>query len=565
MSPLPTAVVLAALGLMTVGLGNMRGSMWATAVGATELLAACSIGAIALRATVETHSWLRQGLRRSAAVLPTIAWAGTTALLVVQLRDALEPTSVWHNPIYAGVLFGLGAGFVVCRTVAITFVDHGISIKSGPANADDGPAVIAVCLREQAFVHFVAAFIALDVSRQPVIDFWIERILLAWVLGVALEGCFRIGSAFFCHASVTTAPAFCNSIRALLDPKAATILRSSRGDAELIAETTKHGLKTGITVAVVVTSATAWLATGIAIVRTDQLGVYYRLGAVSNVPLEPGLHFTLPAPFGEVRRLSVKTIQATTIGFEANVDDLRSQPLLWTCPHGTAEYPLLVGTGAEIVVVNGLLRYKIAETPEGLLRYVSQSADPEAILRSLASQALLRELDGRSLDDAVGLERIQFAARIEQRIHGSLSILPLGIELVDFGVLSVHPPVEVAGPYLEVVSAQIDAESQINEARVNAQSELMRCESMSLSYVADALATASQRLTPLVDETRRFNASVELQSRNSEVVRRRLYCETLAKALERRSLVLVDDRLPDGVELLFGETSYSAPRSNAQR
>ena len=56
MSPLPTAVVLAALGLMTVGLGNMRGSMWATAVGATELLAACSIGAIALRATVETHS-----------------------------------------------------------------------------------------------------------------------------------------------------------------------------------------------------------------------------------------------------------------------------------------------------------------------------------------------------------------------------------------------------------------------------------------------------------------------------------------------------------------------------
>lgn len=564
MSPLPTAVFLAGLGFVTVGLGTVRDSIWATAVGATELLAACSIGAIALRATVETHSWLRHGLRRSAAVLPTIAWTGTTALLVVQLRDALEPTAVWHNPIYAGVLFGLGAGFVICRTVAVTFVDHGIS-KNGPANGDDGPAVIAICLREQAFVHFVAAFIALDVFRQPVIDFWIERILLAWVLGVALEGCFRIGSAFFCHASVTTAPASSNSIRALLDPKTAEILRTSRGDAERIAESTKHGLKTGVTVAVVVTSATAWLATGIAIVGTDQLGVYYRLGAVSHVPLEPGLHFTLPAPFGEVRRLSVKTIQATTIGFEANVDDLRSQPLLWTRPHGTAEYPLLVGTGAEIVVVNGLLRYKIAETPEGLLRYVSQSADPEAILRSLASQALLRELDGRSLDDAVGLERIQFAARIEQRIRDSLSISPLGIELVDFGVLSVHPPVEVAGPYLEVVSAQIDAESQINEARVNAQSELMRCESMSLSHVADTRATASQRLTPLVDETRRFNASVELQSRNSEVVRRRLYCETLAKALERRSLVLVDDRLPDGVELLFGETSYSAPRSNAQR
>jgi regulator of protease activity HflC (stomatin/prohibitin superfamily) len=52
-----------------------------------------------------------------------------------------------------------------------------------------------------------------------------------------------------------------------------------------------------------------------------------------------------------------------------------------------------------------------------------------------------------------------------QSSAGRCSNIKLGVEILQFDVLSIHPPIEVADSFLEIVTARIDAEREIAEAR----------------------------------------------------------------------------------------------------
>ena len=308
-----------------------------------------------------------------------------------------------------------------------------------------------------------------------------------------------------------------------------------------------------VTYTAVGVAVVAWLLTGVAIIRVDELGVCERLGHLAPEPLAPGIHWNLPHPFGRTRCLPVKRIATMPVGFSFPDHRLAEQSLLWTKPHGGEEYPIIVGTGAEVVVVNALVRFKIDEHAEPLRQYVSATRNPEAALRSLAHRVLTDETRAATLDEVLCADRSGLAKRIEGRLRIAVAEHRLGLDVLDCGIISIHPPVAVAPAYLDIISARIDAEKAVTAAAGFSKAELLRCEMMAATFVADARAASSQRLASTSDESRRFTALAVVDKSSGAVARQQLQCETLGEALRDKRLVLIDKRLPQGLQLLLDD------------
>lgn len=300
-----------------------------------------------------------------------------------------------------------------------------------------------------------------------------------------------------------------------------------------------------------------WLLTGVAIVAVDEVGVYRRLGAVDKELLRPGLHVVLPHPFGRVTRVRLKAIDAVTVGFSANLSDLSRVSLLWTLPHGGREFPFVVGDGSELAVVNALVQYKISERPGQVIANATSFRSPASLVSPLAQRALRQELGATSLSDILTVDRARLQVRLRQVLQQAFDREQLGLEVVEFGVLSIHPPLETAPAFLDVVSAYTDAEKTTAVAQLNAEAELLRCQRMSALSVAEAKVAASKATQRAAEQVTLFSATARSWRENDRVVKQRLLCDTTAEVLHNRPVTLLDAALPPGVQIWFDDAKQT--------
>ena len=297
-----------------------------------------------------------------------------------------------------------------------------------------------------------------------------------------------------------------------------------------------------------------WLSTSILIVPLDEVALYRRLGVYQKDTRGPGLHLILPFPLGESACVSVKQITTLPIGFDVDLKELLDLPLLWTQPHGT-EYPMLVGNGTEIVVLNGLLRFKVKEDPVSVRKYLTTSESPTRLVRSLAYQAVQGELNQKSMDQILRTDRVAMEERILQRIEEELSQHDLGIELIDFGLLSVHPPVEVSESYLSVVEASIDAKGKVSQEIIDAERELLRCHKVSSDTIAEAKASQEKQLADVKQNIDKYQTWRDLHEYAPLIAKKQMYFESLIESVDRKPLVLLDSDLPSNTKVWVEEAN----------
>ena len=292
-----------------------------------------------------------------------------------------------------------------------------------------------------------------------------------------------------------------------------------------------------------------WLMTGIAVVRSNECAAHYRYGRLRAEVLQPGLHFILPRPFSSVTFVPVNQIRTQTVGFEADPREIARQPFSWTRPHGRAEFPMIVGNGTELVSLNGLLQFRVPNEPDSIRRYVTSSRHPERMLSALAHQVLTEETRDATLDTLLAGDREKWNQRLTRCLAEKVDQFDLGFEVLTLSLVSVHPPIEVAGAYLDVVSARIDAEKVIVETRAATNSELLRCETVRRTDIAASRALHADRWAEVNDEVYEMEALCEVDAKAPGVIRRRAYCEVLANELQRRPITVIDTRIPPGTQL----------------
>jgi len=304
-----------------------------------------------------------------------------------------------------------------------------------------------------------------------------------------------------------------------------------------------------------------WGLTCLSVVGTDELGIResfgrirgdllpasiqsklpWHFGRASDDPLPPGLHWKLPWPFGRVRHYPVKKVFTKPIGFVPSPG--RQRAYLWTKAHAEEEFALVLGNDAEVVAVNALVYYKIREDKKGFLDYVYYSQNPDEALDAYAHRALMEETRSTTLEQILSTSREEFANRLKESLREYSAKNRLGIEVVNVALVVLHPPIEAAASYLDVISARIDAQRFKIEAKGESLVTIQQAETESHSAVAGAEVFAAERVGVAYEKSSEFLALSKAYAVAPEAFEQRLWFETHEEALADKRLIVADEEI----------------------
>jgi regulator of protease activity HflC (stomatin/prohibitin superfamily) len=284
---------------------------------------------------------------------------------------------------------------------------------------------------------------------------------------------------------------------------------------------------------VLVLAAIGWLSTAVTVLEVEQRGVLERFGAVQGDVLQPGLHLHLPWPADQVRRVASTRVRSRTIGYDGSKP---GASMLWTRRHARTEHTLLLGDGRDLITINGRVLWRVGDVK----RFLYASADPVAVVDSLAYRALLVRTRGRTLEDVLTSDLVGLAADIEAALAQEAKAV--GVEVVGFRLEGVHPPVAVAERYQAVVAAQIDSRTAVVEAAAYREERLPQARARAHADQLEAEGKAVHHQAVAAGEAAVFRSLSQAAAKAPGLFRFRRRLEALEEALGGQPLTVVDAR-----------------------
>jgi regulator of protease activity HflC (stomatin/prohibitin superfamily) len=309
-------------------------------------------------------------------------------------------------------------------------------------------------------------------------------------------------------------------------------------------------IKALIPAAIICCALIFWGSTGIVMVEANQQGAVYRLGHLQEQTLGSGLHFTLPWPFDKVEIYDTETVNKVTIGY----DSLVIADNLWTEGHNSEEYKLLLGSGNEVVAINLRIEYKIAD----LRQYLASSAAPESILTAKAYELVTERTINTDLNTILSTDRQAFSASFHEELTKEMEACGSGVCVVGVVLESIHPPVDVADIYQQMISAEIQAQEIILAAQATAEVRKSEAHRQYLKTVNTNKAMKLQKIAAANAEVAEFMASVSADKAYPGNYRYYKYLNALTRAYQNANLILVGDGI-DTSNIYFTTTNdYAA-------
>ena len=239
-----------------------------------------------------------------------------------------------------------------------------------------------------------------------------------------------------------------------------------------------------------------WLGSAVHEIASPQLGVRQTLGSWEKRDLTPGLHLSAPYPFGEIRKVESKRIHQIVLGFKADP----GQPILWERAHYEEEEISLVGGGDDYLSISVPISYRLARPSD----YLRASADAESLLHSLAARIIQRLTASLPASEIMTIAREPLRAEIKTLLQQDLDALRSGIFIEAVHLRDIHPPVDVAPFFQEVVSAIEDKETAIHIGEDYRNDNLLRFAGNAKAVVINAESSRDNRLLAAQGDTDRF-------------------------------------------------------------
>ncbi|MEM7680928.1 MAG: SPFH domain-containing protein [Planctomycetota bacterium] len=275
----------------------------------------------------------------------------------------------------------------------------------------------------------------------------------------------------------------------------------------------------------------------------------------------PGLHVKWPWPVGDAQVYDVSRVRSVEVGSVGEGLDF-TKPFLWTDSshvEGDEEYlitaPTTVSVADDVALgedeeesdgrpanilqgeytsVKAVVTWRIREDG-GLMRYLLASRRPAELLQLYAMEELTEYAAGRTIDELIGLDRIAAGEALRAGLQARLDATPsaepgvsgVGIEVVAYRLVAVHPPVgDVASKFHEQVSALQGQKAEI--ARAEADEARTLSSAAGSRSEAQAIATLFRERDALSDRVSRGDALSEEDSERLEALP-----ELIAEAIDR--------------------------------
>ena len=275
-----------------------------------------------------------------------------------------------------------------------------------------------------------------------------------------------------------------------------------------------------------------WLLTGFFRVQPNQQAIQLVFGKPYGKPVEPGLHYNLPGPIGNVVVVNVQDQRRTVIGSRGAAD--RS-------PYGRGSRPTstenLMLTGDENIVD---IEFAVLWQIKDVYQYAFAVRNGEENVRS-GAEAAMREVIGKSnLQYAQTEGRTRIEQDTKDLLQRILDEYGMGARIAQVQLLRVDPPQEVIGAFRDVQAARADKEKSINEANTYRNQVLPRAQGEAESIIQKAEGYKAQKVASAKGDVQRFTQVYDQYAKAKDITSERLYLEAIEEVLRNVNKVMVD-------------------------
>ncbi len=273
-----------------------------------------------------------------------------------------------------------------------------------------------------------------------------------------------------------------------------------------------------------------WLLTGFYRVEPDEQGVVLRWGEWTKTT-QPGLNYHLPWPFETVIRPKVTKINRAEIGYRTLIDSNRG-----AVTRPVPDESLMLTGDENIIDVKFTVFWRIRDAGQ----YLFNIQAPDRTVKD-ASESAMREVIGKSrLQSALAEERLLLAQQTHQLTQQVLDDYGAGIEITQVEPQDIAPPEAVIASFRDVQAARADQERAKNEAEAYRNDIIPRARGAAERLVQEGTAYKEEVVAKAEGEAARFLSIYGEFAQNPDVVRRRMYLETMETVLGGIDKVLID-------------------------
>lgn len=246
-------------------------------------------------------------------------------------------------------------------------------------------------------------------------------------------------------------------------------------------------------------------------IEPAERGVVLRFGKYATT-LQPGPHLRFPRPIENVIRVNIDqfrafSIDATMLTRDENIVDL------------------------QIAV-----QYRIKNVEDYLLRI----ADPDESVQRAAESAIRDIIGASTFDFVIGEGRADIAVKAEQLMQDMLDNYNAGIQVTSVNMQSANPPEEVKASYDDAIKSREDEQRKINEAEAYRNEVVERAQGDAARIRLEAQAYKEQVVARAEGEARRFEQVLTEYQKAPEIMRERLYLETVESVLRDTTKIVAD-------------------------
>ncbi len=281
-----------------------------------------------------------------------------------------------------------------------------------------------------------------------------------------------------------------------------------------------------------------WFLTGFYTIGPAQQGIVLRFGKFVEIT-QPGINYHLPYPVEQVIKVNVTQQNQINIGFSSSLNSNRTGTTSRNIP---AESIMLTGD-ENIVDIEFSIIWQIVNAPDYLFNLKNQND----VIRAI-SESAVREVVARTpVQDIITTQRDIVTQQVTTEIQKTLDAYGSGVLVTQLVLQRADPPAEVISAVRDVQSAQADQERLRNEGEAYRNRKLNQAEGQARRTRENADAYREERIMIADGESKRFRALIEQYQKNPELVRSRMYLETMEQVLSGMDKIILDQNVNSGV------------------
>jgi membrane protease subunit HflK len=191
-----------------------------------------------------------------------------------------------------------------------------------------------------------------------------------------------------------------------------------------------------------------------------------------------------------------------------------------------------------LALVEWTVQYRISD-PRA---YLFEVEDPEETMRA-ASEAVMREVVGdRTVDEVITVGRQEIESETLTKLNKVVEQYKLGLTIDFVQLKNVNPPRQVQSSFDEVNQAQQEKQKAINIASGEYNKTVPLARGDAARTIDEARGNALKRVNEAEGDALRFKAIFAEYQRAPDVMRQRMYIETMSLVLPQvgRKFILDD-------------------------